>query len=143
MKNMNKEDKTFAEPCFPKTAELLDTLAPPRGEWKRKVRDAGSKFSAAFIAPIDCIDSEQQPFLDCHCRDDEHLRYNITHFLSHGFHPVVIISKGKSLSMKEIDFLKLEKSTFCILRSTFSKEILSISDCREENSGQKLLKPCI
>ena len=134
---MNKEDKTFPEPCFPKTAELLDTLAPPRGEWKRKVRDAGSKFSAAFIAPLDCIDSEEQPFLDCHCRDDEHLRYNITHFLSHGFHPVVIISKGKSLSMKEIDFLKLKiLGKFPVGTLAYSKATLQVQPCLKELQEQ-------
>lgn len=118
---MNKEDPTYSEPCFPSTAELLELLAPPRKEWKQKVRDLGSKYSAAFIAPIDCIDSDVQPFLDCHCRDNAHLKFNIESFLSHGFHPVVIISKGKSLMMKEIDSVKARAL------STFEKESLSYS----------------
>lgn len=122
---MSKNDPTFSEPCFPSTAELLELLAPPRKEWKQKVRDLGSQFSAAFIAPIDCIDSDVQPFLDCHCRDNAHLRFNIEKFLSHGFHPVVIVSKGKSLAMKEIDSVKAKAlSTFNPDSVSYSKATL-------------------
>ena len=118
---MNKEDPTFSQPCFPSTAELLELLGPPRKEWKQKVRDSGSQYSAAFIAPIDCIDSDVQPFLDCHCRDNAHLRFNIEQFLSHGFHPVVIISNGKSLALKEIDSVKAKAL------SAFEKDSLPYS----------------
>lgn len=124
---MSKEDPTFSQPCFPSTAELLELLSPPRKEWKQKVRDSGSQYSAAFIAPIDCIDSEVQPFLDCHCRDNAHLRFNIEQFLSHGFHPVVIVSDGKSLPMEKIDSVKAKAlSTFKLGSLAYSKATLQV-----------------
>ena len=124
---MSKEDPTFSQPCFPSTAELLELLRPPRKEWKQKVRDSGSQYSAAFIAPIDCIDSEVQPFLDCHCRDNAHLRFNIEQFLSHGFHPVVIVSDGKSLPMEKIDSVKAKAlSTFKAGSLAYSKATLQV-----------------
>ena len=130
---MNKKDPTFSQPCFPSTAELLELLTPPRKEWKQKVRDLGSQYSAAFIAPIDCIDSDVQPFLDCHCRDNAHLRFNIEKFLSHGFHPVVIISQGKSLELKKIDSVKAKAlSTFEEGSVSYSKATLQVQPCLAE-----------